>query len=215
MIDQPETQAPVATPMTGRPGKQGLYDPAFEHDACGVGFVVDIKGRRSNKILRQAIEVLRNLDHRGACGCEVNTGDGAGVLMQMPHEFLKAAAYQAHIRLPEPGDYACGMLFMPRNATQRRRIEEVFAGIVQSEGQIYLGGRTVPVDNSMLGDTARQSEPFVRQLFIQRGEDTLTAEDFERKLYVIRKRAYSEIRVSTLGGAESCFLASLSHKTMV
>ena len=215
MTNHEETRAPAAAPILGRPGEQGLYDPAFEHDACGVGFVVDIKGRRSNKILRQAIEVLRNLDHRGACGCEVNTGDGAGVLMQMPHEFLKAAAYQAHITLPELGDYACGMLFMPRNATQRRRIEEVFAGIVQSEGQIYLGGRTVPVDNSMLGDTARQSEPFIRQLFIQRGEETQTAEEFERKLYVIRKRAYSEIRVSTLGGAESFYVASLSCKTLV
>jgi glutamate synthase (ferredoxin) len=198
-----------------RPGKQGLYDPQFERDACGVGFVVDIQGRKSNKILRNAIEVLKNLDHRGACGCEVNTGDGAGVLMQMPHAFLKAAAKQAHITLPEPGEYACGLIFMPRNATQRRRLEETFARVVQSEGQIYLGGRTVPTDNSMLGETARASEPFMRQVFIQRGPDTPDVEAFERKLYVIRKRAYNEIRVSTLGGAESWYVASLSHKTLV
>jgi len=129
--------------------------------------------------------------------------------------FLKVAAKQAHITLPEPGEYACGLIFMPRNATQRRRIEEVFARVVASEGQIYLGGRTVPTDNSMLGETARASEPFMRQVFIQRGPDTPDAEAFERKLYVIRKRAYTEIRVSTIGGAEYWYVASLSHKTLV
>jgi glutamate synthase (ferredoxin) len=200
---------------TTRPAKQGLYDPQNERDACGFGFVVDIQGRKSNKVLRDAIEVLKNLDHRGACGCEVNTGDGAGVLLQMPHAFLKDAAKKAHISLPEPGEYACGLIFMPRNATQRRRIEEIFARVVQSEGQIYLGGRTVPTDNSMLGETARVSEPFMRQVFVQRGPDTADADEFERKLYVIRKRAYNEIRVSTIGGAEYWYVASLSHKTLV
>ena len=200
---------------SARPTKQGLYDPQNERDACGFGFVVDIHGRKSNKVLRDAIEVLKNLDHRGACGCEVNTGDGAGVLMQMPHAFLKDAAKKAHITLPEPGEYACGLIFMPRNATQRRRIEEIFARVVQSEGQIYLGGRTVPTDNSMLGETARVSEPFMRQVFVQRGPDTADADEFERKLYVIRKRAYNEIRVSTIGGAEYWYVASLSHKTLV
>jgi len=208
--------APRALPRpAARPPKQGLYDPQYEHDACGFGFVVDVQGRKSNRILRQAIEVLKNLDHRGACGCEVNTGDGAGVLMQMPHAFLKEAARQAHISLPAPGEYACGMIFMPRNATQRRRIEEIFARVVQSEGQIYLGGRTVPTDNSMLGETARVSEPFMRQVFVQRGPDTADADEFERKLYVIRKRAYNEIRVSTIGGAEYWYVVSLSHKTLV
>ncbi len=185
-----------------RPGKQGLYDPQNERDACGFGFVVDIKGRKSNAVLRNAIEVLKNLDHRGACGCEINTGDGAGVLMQMPHAFLKDAAKKAHITLPEPGEYACGLIFMPRNATQRRRIEQIFARVVQSEGLVYLGGRTVPTDNSMLGETARMSEPFMRQVFVQRGPETLDAEEFERKLYVVRKRAYKGISVFTIGGAE-------------
>ncbi len=208
---------PAARPAlhTTRPGKQGLYDPQYEHDACGVGFVVDIKGRKSNAILKQAIQVLKNLDHRGACGCEVNTGDGAGVLMQMPHAFLKDAAKKAHINLPEAGQYASGLIFMPRNPTQRRRIEEVFARVVQSEGQVYLGARTVPVNNSMLGETAKASEPFIRQVFIGRGEETPDEAAFERKLYVIRKRAYSEIRVSTVGGAEYWYVASLSHKTLV
>ena len=211
-MNDPTSGAPV---RVTRPGKQGLYDPANERDACGFGFVVDIKGRKSNKVLRDAIQVLKNLDHRGACGCETNTGDGAGVLMQMPHAFLKQAAREAHIELPEAGEYACGLIFMPRNPTQRRKLEEVFARVVQAEGQIYLGGRTVPTDNSMLGETAKGSEPFMRQVFIQRGPDTATPEDFERKLYVIRKRAYNDIRVSTKGGAEYWYVASLSHKTLV
>src|SRR5437868_15254648 len=101
---------------TVRPGKQGLYDPAFEHDACGVGFVVDIKGRKSHKILQQGLQVLTNLDHRGACGAEVNTGDGAGVLMQMPHRFLVEACKKVRIELPESGAYGCGIVFLPRNA---------------------------------------------------------------------------------------------------
>ena len=211
----PQALISDALPLLGPPAKQGLYDPQFERDACGVGFVVDVKGRKSNKILLQAIQVLKNLDHRGACGCEVNTGDGAGVLMQMPHVFLKDVAKKSHINLPDPGEYACGLIFMPRNPIQRRKIEEVFARVVQSEGQIYLGGRTVPTDNSTLGETAKASEPFMRQLFIQRGPETEDADAFERKLYVIRKRAYSEIRVSTIGGAEYWYVASLSHKTLV
>ena len=216
-LEAPTSLEPPAAPAarTTRPGKQGLYDPQFEHDACGFGFVVDIQGRKSNHILRQAIEVLKNLDHRGACGCETNTGDGAGVLMQMPHLFLKDAARQAHIQLPEPGQYGCGLIFMPRNPTQRRKMEQAFARAVQSEGQVYLGARTVPTDNSMLGETARSSEPFIRQVFIARGPDTVDEAEFERKLYVIRKRAYNEIRVSTLGGADYWYVASLSHKTLV
>jgi glutamate synthase (NADPH) large chain len=170
------TQAPLA---------QGLYDPRHEHDACGVGFVVDIKGRKSNKIVRDAIQVLKNLDHRGACGCEVNTGDGAGVLMQTPHAFLTKVAKKAGITLPEPGQYACGLIYLPRNATQRRKLEEVFAHTVQAEGQILLGWRTVPTDNKSLGDTARACEPFMRQVFIARGPDTKTEAEFERKLFVL------------------------------
>ncbi len=200
----------------GPPPKQGLYDPQFEHDACGVGFVVNIKGKKSNAVVKQGIQILKNLDHRGACGSEVNTGDGAGILMQLPHAFLKKVAKKdARINLPEPGHYAAGNIFMPRNATQRRKIEEVFARVVQAEGQIYLGARTVPTNNTMLGETAKASEPFVRQVFIGRGPETLDENEFERKLYVIRKRAYNEIRVSTIGGAEFWYIVSLSHKTMV
>jgi len=143
----------------GPPAAQGLYDPWFEHDSCGVGFVVDIKGRKSNQILKQAIQILKNLDHRGAAGSESNTGDGAGVLMQMPHAFLKEACKKARITLPGHGEYGCGLIFFPRDAKKRRKLEERFEKIVQSEGQSILGWRTVPVDNSSLGETARSSEP--------------------------------------------------------
>ena len=199
----------------GAPAKQGLYDPWYEHESCGVGFVVDIKGRKSHRILEQAIEVLRNLDHRGACGCEANTGDGAGVLIQMPHAFLREVARKSHLQLPGPGEYGSGLIFMPRNPTLRRRIVEVFEHIVQSEGQVVLGWRTVPTNNASLGETARSGEPFIRQVFIGRGPEVRDETEFERKLFIIRKRAYSEIRESTIGGAEYWYVCSLSHKTIV
>jgi len=199
----------------GPPPKQGLYDPWFEHDACGVGFVVDVKGRKSNKILQQAIEILKNLDHRGASGSEVNTGDGAGVLIQMPHGFFRDVCKKARITLPGPGEYGSGLVFLPRDRVKRRRLEERFMQIVQSEGQTVLGWRTVPTDNSSLGETAKSSEPFMRQIFIGRGPATTDELAFERKLYVIRKRAYNEIRASTIDGAEFWYVSSLSHKTFV
>ena len=147
----------------GRPLKQGLYDPAFEHDACGVGFVVNIKGQKSHRILEQAIQVLKNLDHRGACGAEANTGDGAGVLLQMPHGFNEDICRKARIPLPPLGEYGSGIIFLPRNPSVRRKVEERFEQVVQSEGQQVIGWRTVPVNSSMLGETARSCEPFMRQ----------------------------------------------------
>ncbi len=199
----------------GPPARQGLYDPWFEHEACGVGFVVDIKGRKSHRILEQALQVLRNLDHRGACGCEANTGDGAGVLIQMPHAFLREVARKSRLQLPGPGEYGSGLVFLPRNPNRRRRIVELFEHIVQSEGQVLLGWRTVPTNNAPLGETAKAGEPFIRQVFIGRGPDVRDEMEFERKLFIIRKRAYSEIRESTVDGAEYWYVCSLSHKTIV
>ena len=199
----------------GPPPQQGLYDPRCEHESCGVGFVVDIKGRKSHRIVQQAIAVLRNLDHRGASGCEANTGDGAGVLLQMPHRFLAEACRKARIALPEAGQYGCGLVFLPRNPTRRRKLEEYFSHIVQSTGLTVLGWRSVPTDNSMLGETARASEPFIRQVFIGRPPELTDEMAFERLLYVARKRAYSEIRTSTIDGAEYWYVASLSYKTLV
>ena len=203
-------------PLTGLPQKQGLYDPQFEHDACGVGFVVDIKGRKSHSIILQALEILLNLDHRGACGCEANTGDGAGILIQTPHVFFKEAVRASGFALPSQGEYGVGMVFTPHDGAQRGECERIFAGIVAEEGQRVLGWRTIPTDNATLGATARASEPFMRQVFI--GRNAKLADDlaFERKLYVIRKRAENAIRYSgKVKGGEYFYLASLSLKTVV
>src|SRR5881396_3713068 len=174
---------------TGLPAKQGLYDPQFEHEACGVGFVVNIKGRKSHAIIQQALEVLLNLDHRGACGCEANTGDGAGILIQPPHEFFKLVAKEARVTLPSPGEYGVGTVFLPQKRNQRSECEKIFARIVAEEGQRLLGWRTVPTNNGSLGTTAKMAEPFVRQVFIRRDAKLTDDLAFERKLYVIRKRA--------------------------
>ena len=203
--------APISAPP-----KQGLYDPQFEHEACGVGFVVNMKGKKSHTIVRQALQVLLNLDHRGACGCEVNTGDGAGILMQTPHEFLQVAAKEAKISLPSFREYGVGMVFLPHDAAQRAECERIFGDIVTEEGQRVLGWRTVPTNNASLGATAKASEPFMRQVFIARSAKLADDMAFERKLYVIRKRVENTIRYSgKVKGGEFFYLASLSYKTVV
>src|SRR6478609_5414135 len=203
------------TASSGLPRKQGLYDPWFEHDACGVGFIVDMKGRRSHRIVADGLQILRNLDHRGASGAEINTGDGAGILIQLPHKFfVEGCKSSLRFTLPAAGQYGAGLIYLPRNASVRRKVEEKFEQLVQSEGCTFLGWRTVPTKNASLGDTAKSSEPFMRQFFIARPEG-LDELGFERKLYVIRKRAYSEIRTSTLPGSETWYTASLSARTLV
>ena len=185
-----------------------LYDPGREHAACGVGFVADINGQRSNRILRHALNTLVNLRHRGACGCEPNTGDGAGVLFQTPHAFLRTVCADAGIDLPPVGSYAVGMVFLPLDLNQRHACESLVEEIVIEEGQRVLGWRTVPTNDNSLGNTARLSEPAVRQLFIGRGDDRSTSFGtdemaFERKLYVIRQRAEHAVRQSRLPGANT------------
>jgi glutamate synthase (ferredoxin) len=199
----------------GLPRKQGLYDPRFEHDACGVGFVVNIKGDKARQIVDQALTVLENLDHRGACGCEENTGDGAGILLQIPHAFFEHACDGLGFHLPEPGEYGVGMLFLPDNREQRHRFEQILGEIITSEGQRLLGWRKVPTDNLYLGETAKSCEPFVRQVFIGRGEGTKDNLAFERKLYVIRRRAENTIRYGNLEGADYFYVPSLSCRTII
>jgi glutamate synthase domain-containing protein 1 len=148
----------------GLPVKQGLYDPQFEHDACGIGFVANIKGKPSHEIVSQALNVLCNLDHRGGQGCESNTGDGAGILLQIPHGFLKTECAKDGIQLPEPGKYGVGMVFLPQDADARAACEQVLEAQIKETGQQLLGWRTVPTDNSTLGDSAKSAEPFVRQV---------------------------------------------------
>ena len=177
----------------GLPQEQGLYDPQFEHDACGVGFIVHIKGNKSHEIVEQALTILLNLDHRGACGCEPNTGDGAGILMQVPHKFLKKVTAALNIELPEAGEYGVGAIYSSPNQTERENGKRIFEEIAAEEGQEVLGWRDVPTDNSSLGDTAKSSEPFMQQVFLRRAAGIDEAA-FERKLYVIRKRAHNAIR---------------------
>ncbi len=197
----------------GLPVKQGLYDPQFEHDACGVGFVCQMKGKRSHEIVEQALTILVNLDHRGACGCEANTGDGAGILLQVPHGFLKKAVAAQNITLPEPGQYGVGMIFCSPDAETRKKSALLFEKMVVEEGQTVLGWRDIPTDNSSLGNTAKASEPFMRQVFIKRGANCVDDQAFERKLYVLRKRAHAEIRAVGLDGF--WYVASISCRTMI
>jgi glutamate synthase (ferredoxin) len=204
------------TTQPGLPQKQGLYDPQFEHDACGVGFLVNIKGKKSHKIIKDALTILLNLDHRGACGCEANTGDGAGILIQMPDKFLRKVTEELKFKLPKPGEYGVGMVFLPQDKTERKTCEKIFEQIVAEEGQCVLGWRTIPTDNSSLGNGAKAVEPVMRQLFIGRSPALTDPMAFERKLYVIRKRAENAIRYSPdVKGGKFFYVPSLSYKTMV
>src|ERR1700722_7607200 len=139
----------------GLPPKQGLYDPQFEHDACGVDFVVNVKGRKSHEIITQALTILLNLDHRGACGCEVNTGDGAGILIQMPDAFLRKVCGQNKFDLPPFGQYGAGIVYLPPDPGERKECEHIFGKIVAEEGLHIIGWRDLPTRNATLGDTAR------------------------------------------------------------
>src|SRR5919199_443878 len=195
------------------PPKQGLYDPQFEHDACGVGFIVHMKGKKSHEIVEQALTILLNLDHRGACGCEINTGDGAGILMQVPHKFLKKVAAAQNIELPELGQYGVGMVYSSPDPAVREKSRQIFADIVAEEGQQILGWRDVPTDNSSLGNTAKSSEPFMQQVFIQRSPHLADDLAFERKLYVIRKRSHNAIRATHVD--PYWYPSSLSCRTVV
>ncbi len=198
------------------PKKQGLYDPQFEHDSCGVGFVVNYKGKKSHEIVQQALTILVNLEHRGACGSEANTGDGAGILMQIPHAFFKAICPSSGISLPGEKEYGVGMIYLPPDSAQQRECEKVFEEIVKEEGQQLLGWRTVPTSNDDLGATAIKAEPIVRQVFIGRSGKLSDDMAFERKLYVIRKRAQNEIRYSgKIKGGERFYVCTLSSKTIV
>ena len=199
----------------GFPPKQGLYNPQFEHDACGIGFVVNIKGKKSHTIVKQALTILKNLDHRGARGYEEATGDGAGILFQLPHSFFQHTCAALGIRLPEAGQYGVGIIFLPPDTEQRRFIEQRLEAVVREEGQEVLGWRDVPVDNSDLGESAKASEPVIRQIFI--GRKVTSSDDlaFERKLYVIRRRAAREIRYNDVAGGRYFYAPSMSSRTII
>ena len=195
--------------------KQGLYDPEDEHDSCGVGVVANIRGVKSHDILRKALQVLVNLGHRGASGSDPNTGDGAGVLLQMPHQFFSRECARLGMDLPPPGDYGVGMVFFPRDPVQRQKCQKIFEDIVVEEGQLLLGWRDVPVDDSRIGRHARGVEPLIRQVFVGRGPQTSDAGHLVRKLYVIRRRVEKAVEESGIPDVDTFYISSLSSSQIV
>ncbi len=211
------SHAPAAA-ASGLPQAAGLYDPQYEHDSCGVGFVAQIKGVRSHEIVLEADQVLRNMTHRGACGCEPNTGDGAGILTALPHEFCaKVAQRDLGVQLPEPGRFAAGIVFLPRDEAAREACRQEVQRLIAEQGQQFLGWRPVPTDadRADIGPSARATEPVMEQLFVASAPG-LDQEAFERQLYIIRKRASSKLRTdSSLPEAKMFYICSLSTKVIV
>jgi len=194
---------------------RGLYDPAFEHDACGVGLICDLKGRKSHRIVSDGLEILLNLSHRGAVACDGSTGDGAGILMQLPHDFIRKATGIEGIQLPSEGEYASGLVFLPKEPADRDQCMAHIEQIVIQEGQHFLGWRKVPVNSDTIGDISRQAEPSIRQLFIGRASDCKDIDDFERKLFVIHKLAENAVRKAALRQGHFFHIPSLSAKTFI
>jgi glutamate synthase domain-containing protein 1 len=202
--------------MNGIPVKQGLYDPRFEHDGCGVGFVADIKGRKSNAIIRQGLEVLKRLAHRGATGADPKTGDGAGVLLQLPHKFFCRVAEKSGISLPREGAYASGLVFLPKDATERDYCKGLFLAKAAGAGMRLLGWRAVPVDSSVIGETARSSQPVIEQVFVAAakagGRDNL---GFEQELFLLRKEVENALRKPGLMYIANLSCRSFSYKGLL
>ncbi len=194
------------------PRAQGLYDPRNERDACGIGFVANIKGRKSHKIVQQGLEILINLTHRGAVGADPKAGDGAGILIQMPDAFLREVA---GVDLPDEGDYGVGTAFLPKDEGQQAVIQRLVEGFAADEGQVFLGWRDVPVDNSDFSEGLRETEPVIRQFFIARGENCADQDAFERKLYVIRKLASAAVADYNEDAYAWYYVPSLSSRVLL
>ena len=199
--------------LPGWPKPQGLYHPRNEHDACGVGFICNMDGRKNHEMIRQAINILCKLTHRGAASADNKTGDGAGLLMQIPHEFLSQAV--EGFTLPDEGEYGTGLAFMMKDEKEREWCKAQFEEIVKDEKQVFLGWRKTPVNSSVLGRIAAESEPHIDQIFIGRGERAETDRDFERMLYIIRKRIENTVRESDLKGKAEFYIPTLSCHTII
>ncbi|HWS75325.1 MAG TPA: glutamate synthase-related protein [Quisquiliibacterium sp.] len=198
------------------PVAQGLYDPANEHDACGVGFVAHIKGKKSHRIIEQGLQILLNLDHRGAVGADPLMGDGAGILTQIPDQFLREEMSRHGVALPPAGEYGVGMVFLPKEHASRLACEQELERAIRAEGQVLLGWRDVPVDTDMpMSPAVRAKEPVIRQVFIGRGPDVMVTDALERKLYVIRKLASHKIQALNLKHGKEYFVPSMSARTIV
>ncbi|HEY9453268.1 MAG TPA: glutamate synthase central domain-containing protein, partial [Bradyrhizobium sp.] len=198
-----------------RPKAEGLYDPSLEKDSCGVGFIANIKGRKSHQIVSDAINILCNLEHRGAVGADPRAGDGAGILVQIPHAFFSRKAGEIGFRLPEPGHYAIGALFMPKETAWRKVIQSIIAEQIKEEGLLLLGWRDVPTDNSSLGETVKPTEPANMQVFIGRNGTAKTEEEFERRLYILRKSISQAIYQRRDRGMAGYYPVSLSCRTVI
>jgi glutamate synthase domain-containing protein 2/glutamate synthase domain-containing protein 1/glutamate synthase domain-containing protein 3 len=198
----------------GLPKAQGLYDPSQEHDACGIGFVANIKGQKSHDIILKGIQVLINLTHRGACGCDPETGDGAGLTIQIPHKFFARECAKLGFTLPNPGEYGVGMVFLPVERIPRLECESIVERVIEEEGLRLLGWRDTPIDGSAIGRVARGSQPYIQQVFVARGHN-MTEAQLERKLYVVRKRVETEIVGSEIQDKEFFYIPSLSARTVV
>ncbi|MRD56509.1 glutamate synthase subunit alpha [Betaproteobacteria bacterium LSUCC0115] len=194
----------------------GLYDPAHEHDACGVGFVAQMRGRKSHAIVQQGLQILKNLDHRGAVGADALMGDGAGILLQIPDAFFREEMASQGVALPPPGEYGVGMVFLPKENASRLACERALEKAVVAEGQVVLGWRDVPTDAQMpMSPRVRAKEPILRQIFIGRGNDVVVQDALERKLYVIRKTASSAIQSLRLKHGKEYYVPSMSSRTIV
>ena len=199
--------------ITQAPKNQGLYNTRNEKDACGVGFVAHIKGKKSHEIVQKGLELLTNLTHRGATGYDPKLGDGAGLLMQMPDAFMRKEAAKLNINLPDAGQYAVGNVFLPQTAKNREACEALITQIIAEENQTFLGWRDVPVDNSNIAQAARDVEPTIRQVIIAGKSDDQNV--FERKLFVIRKRIEHAVRALNLQDNAAFYIPSLSSRTIV
>jgi glutamate synthase (NADPH/NADH) large chain len=195
--------------------QQGLYRPEFEHDSCGTGFITNINGHKSYQIIDDALTMLENMEHRGACGCDPDSGDGAGILIQLPHEFLMEECSNLEISLPEPGEYGVGMLFLPKDSTLKKACRNVINNAIEKLGLHKLGFRKLNVNSSVIGETARQAEPDVEQLFIARPHHITSVEGFERKLYVLRRYVNKMITETIPGAGQHFYFTSLSCKTII
>ncbi len=205
---------PATMTTYGLPSRQGMYDPRNEHDSCGIGFVVNIKGRKSHQIITQGIEILVNLTHRGAVGADPMAGDGAGLLIQVPDDFFRAECAQQGIKLPALDEYGVGVIFLPQDPDHRAKCEIITEQVVIDEGQQVLGWRDVPVDSSCLGESVKSTEPVIRQIFVGRGEDCPDVDAFERKLFVIRKQVTRAAYVSG-EDAKGFYVPSFSARTVL
>jgi glutamate synthase (NADPH/NADH) large chain len=197
------------------PDARGLYDPKHEHDACGVGFVAHIKGKKSHALIGQGLTILRNLTHRGAVGADPKASDGAGILVQLPDKLFREEMAKQGVKLPPFGQYGVGMVFLPREPASRFACEYEMERAVKDEGQVLLGWRDVPVDGSDLGESVRQVEPTIRQVFVGRGKGVTVTDALERKLYIIRKSAAHAIQALNLAHGKEYYVPSMSARTIV